>query len=171
MAEDEMNIEIEEKSKKKKKDRKQDELETLKQQNLEAAEKYMRAMAEFDNFRKRTAREKSAMYDEGMQAAVLRFLPVVDNFERAVLLDAKNEAQDARDKGYAMILRQAKDILTGMGVAEIEAVGQPFDPNLHEAVMMAEDSGLEPGTVAEELMKGYTFKDKPIRHSMVKVVS
>ncbi|MCL2701996.1 MAG: nucleotide exchange factor GrpE [Defluviitaleaceae bacterium] len=153
---------------KKKKNKKADELDTLKQQAAESTDKYLRVMAEFDNFRKRTVREKSAQFDTGVQTAVLKFLPVIDNFERAM---AAAPPDDSMCKGFAMILRQMKDILASLGVSEINAIGQPFDPTLHEAVMLVESEGREPGTVAEELIKGYIYKDKPIRHSMVKVVN
>jgi molecular chaperone GrpE len=172
MTEDEMILEQEPeekvKKKEKKKDKKQDEIDALKQRSKEQADKYMRAMAEFDNFRKRTSREKASMYDDGVQSAVIRFLPVIDNFERAM---AAYDREDSVIKGFAMILRQMKDILSNLGVEEISAIGQTFDPNLHEAVMMVDSPDFEPGTVAEELMKGYVYKDKPIRHSMVKVAN
>lgn len=167
----EASVDDESKGKKKKnKTAKQDdELAELKQQNAEAADRYLRVMAEFDNFRKRTAREKAVMHDDGVRDAVVRFLPVVDNFERAMAAVSDEDRDGGLVKGFAMILRQFKDQLNALGVYEIEAVGQPFDTNLHEAVMMAEDTGLESGHIAQELIKGYIYKDKPLRHSMVKV--
>ena len=161
------------KKKEKKKDKQSSELEDLKRQNAESLDRYLRVMAEFDNFRKRTSREKSAMYDDGVRDALLKFLPVVDNFERAMALVSANLTENDGDnslvKGFAMILRQLKDQMGALGVTEIEAVGNPFDPALHEAVMMAENTEFEADTVVEELLKGYMHKDKPLRHSMVKV--
>ena len=154
------------KKKDKKKDKRQEETDELKRLVNESTDRYLRTMAEFDNFRKRTAKEKTAMYDDGVTAAILKFLPVIDNFERAMTAVCDD---DPAIKGFAMILRQMKDILSGMGAAEIDPVGKPFNPNLHEAVMVVETDAFEPGTVVEELMKGYIYKDKPIRHSMVKV--
>ena len=150
----------------------QGEFDLLKQQNLEHVDRYARLMAEFDNFRKRTAREKASMYDDGLRDAVVKLLPVVDNFERAMAaLPEDNEMSGEMHKGFALILRQFKDQLTALGVNEIQSLGQPFDPNLHDAVMMADNPEFESGTVCEELLKGYIYKDKTLRHSMVKVAN
>ena len=151
-----------------KQDKNQEEANELRRQATEANDKYLRVLAEFDNFRKRTSREKATLYDDGVVASVQRFLPVIDNFERAMTLV---DADDNTAKGFVMILRQMREILAAMGVSEIDAAGKMFDPNLHNAVMMEESDKYESGTVSEELMKGYIYKDKPIRHSMVKVIS
>ena len=154
----EIEQEVHDEKIKKKKNKKQEAADT---------EKYIRLLAEFDNFKKRTMREKAVMRDDGVQAAVLKFLPVIDNFERAM---AAYSGDENVQKGFDMILRQMKDALAGLGVAEIAAVGEVFDPNRHEAVMMVESSEYESGVVAEELMKGYLYRDKVVRFSMVKVV-
>ena len=136
----------------KKKDKKDEKIEEL-------TDKLTRQMAEFDNFRKRTEKEKSQMYEVGAKDIIEKILPVVDNFERG--LDAVKE----EDK---------EDLLTtleGIEVKPIEAVGQPFDPNFHNAVMHVEDENFGENIVAEEFQKGYTYRDSVVRHSMVKVAN
>lgn len=144
---------------------------------LEAAEKVskdyldrlQRSVAEFDNFRKRTISEKAGMYDNGVRDTIEKLLPVVDNFERAVETAANKE--DSFFTGVEMILKQMKEFLNTVGVEEINCVGETFDPNLHNAVMHSEDENYGQNVVAEQLQKGYIYKDKVIRHSMVKVVN
>lgn len=156
------------KKKDKKRDKRQEELDNMTKQCAVYQDKYLRTLAEFDNFRKRTLREKAALYDEGFKAAVLGFLPAIDNFGRAVAAAA---GDDAVSKGLTMIYRQILETLKSMGVQEIDAVGQTFDLDLHDAVMHVDDEGYGPGEIVEELQKGYRYKDKTIRHSMVKVAN
>lgn len=147
--------------KKEKKDKKD-------QQIADLTDRLQRTMAEFDNFRKRTEKEKASMYIIGAKEIVEKILPVVDNFERGL---ATAQEGDAFADGMKMIYKQLMTTLDELGVKPIEAVGQPFDPNYHNAVMHVEDESLEENVVAEELQKGYTYKDFVIRHSMVKVAN
>ncbi len=144
----------------------------LEQQAAENFDKYQRCLAEFDNFRKRTAREKAGMYDDGAKDTIEKLLVVVDNLERAVAAEAgKEEEKDAFLKGVEMILKQFQEVLAGLGVEEIKALGQKFDPNLHAAVAHEEDENYGENEVILEMLKGYKYKDKVIRHSMVKVAN
>ena len=129
--------------------------------------KYLRLMADFQNFRKRTEKEKSDVYAYANEAIALRLLTVMDNFERA--LEHKDNPDEAFANGMELIFKQLKDVLTESHVEEIEALGKEFDPNFHNAVMMEEKEGFESNTVSEVLQKGYTLNDKVIRPSMVKV--
>jgi len=136
------------------------------------SDKYMRLMAEFDNFRKRTAKEKLTVYDDGVKNTVTRFLDVADCFERAICSVTDTDArEDSFFKGVGMIFKQFKEVLEGLGVSEIAAIGGAFDPNLHEAVMHTEDENYSENEVVEEFQKGYTYKDKVIRYSKVKVAN
>ena len=135
----------------------------------QAQDNYLRNLAEFDNFRKRTAKEKAGMYDLGVGDAVEKFLPVLDNFERA-LFSAPN-AQDGFYKGIEMIFRQFGQSLADLGVEPIPSEGEAFDHRLHEAVVHVEDENFGQNEIVEELQKGYKYKDKIIRHSMVKVAN
>ena len=150
---------------KKKKDKKE---EALKARIDELEDRVKRQMAEFENFRKRTDKEKAAMFETGAKSVIEKILPVVDNFERGL---ATAQEGDAFADGMKMIYKQMMTILDDLGVKAIEAVGQPFDPNYHNAVMHVEDESLGENVVAEELQKGYTYKDFVIRHSMVKVAN
>ena len=147
--------------KKEKKDKKD-------QQIADLTDRLQRTMAEFDNFRKRTEKEKASMYIIGAKEIVEKILPVVDNFERGL---ATAQEGDAFADGMKMIYKQLMTTLDELGVKPIEAVGQPFDPNYHNAVMHVEDESLGENVVAEELQKGYTYKYFVIRHSMVKVAN
>ena len=147
--------------KKEKKDKKD-------QQIADLTDRLQRTMAEFDNFRKRTEKEKASMYIIGAKEIVEKILPVVDNFERGL---ATAQEGDAFADGMKMIYKQLMTTLDELGVKPIEAVGPPFDPNYHNAVMHVEDESLGENVVAEELQKGYTYKDFVIRHSMVKVAN
>ena len=138
------------------------------QQIADLTDRLQRTMAEFDNFRKRTEKEKASMYIIGAKEIVEKILPVVDNFERGL---ATAQEGDAFADGMKMIYKQLMTTLDELGVKPIEAVGQPFDPNYHNAVMHVEDESLGENVVAEELQKGYTYKDFVIRHSMVKVAN
>ena len=130
-----------------------------------------RSMAEFDNFRKRIEKEKATMFDMGVGSIAEKILPVVDNFERAMAAAPKEGDGKAFAEGIAMIYNQLKKTLEDLGVKPIDCVGQPFDPNFHNAVMHVEDESLGENVVAEELLKGYMYKDSVLRHSMVKVAN
>ncbi len=137
----------------------------------ELSDKYKRLFAEFDNFRKRTEAEKTGMFTEGERTVLLKVLPLIDNFERAI--DSIPEEQkgtalaDGIDKTYKAFMAQ----LTELGVTQIDACGKNFDANLHNAVMHIEDESAEENVVVEEFQKGYMFKDKVLRYSMVKVAN
>lgn len=144
----------------------------LEQQAADHLDKYQRCLAEFDNFRKRTAKEKASMYDDGVRDTVEKLLPVVDNLERAVAVqEGKSDADDAFLKGVQMTLKQFQEILHGMGVEEIKAMGEKFDPNFHAAVAHEDDENYGENEIIMEMLKGYKYKDKVIRHSMVKVAN
>lgn len=150
--------------KKPKKDKKDEKIEEL-------TDKYQRTMAEFDNFRKRTEKEKAAMYEIGAKDIVEKMLPIVDNFERglATLSDEEKTAPfaDGMDKVYKQLLKALEDA----GVKPIEAVGKEFDPNLHNAVMHIDDENFGENVIAEEFQKGYMYRETVVRHSMVKVAN
>jgi molecular chaperone GrpE len=150
--------------KKKKKDKKDEQIEELN-------DKLKRQMAEFDNFRKRSEKEKSQMFDMGARTIIEKVLPVVDNFERGLAAVPEEQKEDAFVTGMDKVYKQLMTELDAIGVKAIEAVGQEFDPELHNAVMQVENEELESGTVAQELQKGYTYKETVVRHSMVAVVS
>lgn len=147
--------------KKKEKDKKDQQIEEL-------TDRLRRSMAEFDNFRKRTEKEKASMYIIGAREIVEKILPVVDNFERGLTQAPEN---DAFAEGMKMIYKQLMTTLDELGVKPIEAVGKEFDPNFHNAVMHVEDESAGDNMVVEELQKGYTYKDFVVRHSMVKVAN
>lgn len=146
-----------------------DELTLANEKVKEWEDKYKRLLAEFDNFRKRSEKESAMMIDIGASMILTKILPVVDNFERALKTlpeeIKENSFEDGIDKIYKQIMKTFEDL----GVKPIEAVGKPFDPNLHNAVMTDETGNAEVDTVTEELQKGYTYKDQVLRHSMVKV--
>ena len=149
---------------KKKKDKKDEQIEEL-------TDKVKRQMAEVDNFRKRTEKEKSQMYDMGAKTIVEKILPVIDNFERGLAAVPEDNKEDAFVVGMDKIYRQMLTVLEEAGVKPIEAVGAEFDPNFHNAVMHVEDETLGENVVAEELQKGYMYRDTVVRHSMVKVAN
>ena len=149
---------------KKKKDKKDEQIEEL-------TDKVKRQMAEFENFRKRTEKEKSQMYDMGAKTIVEKILPVIDNFERGLAAVPEDNKEDAFVVGMDKIYRQMLTVLEEAGVKPIEAVGAEFDPNFHNAVMHVEDETLGENVVAEELQKGYMYRDTVVRHSMVKVAN
>ncbi len=132
-------------------------------------DRYQRLMAEYDNFKKRTQKEKEAIYTDSVKDTVASLLPVIDNLLRAV--DAFKDKESDECKGVQMVLKQTEDIFEKLGVCEIKSVGEIFNPDLHNAVMHIEDSSLGENVVAEEFQKGYTYKDKVIRYSMVKVAN
>ena len=147
-----------------KKDKKDEQIEEL-------TDRLTRQMAEFDNFRKRTEKEKSTMYEMGAKDIIERMLPVVDNFERGLASIPESEKNTAFAEGMEKIYKQFQKVLEDAGVKAIEAAGQPFDPNFHNAVMHVEDESLGENIVAEELQKGYMYRDSVVRHSMVKVAN
>ena len=149
---------------KKKKDKKDEQIEDL-------TDRLRRQMAEFENFRKRTEKEKSQMFDMGAKTIVEKVLPVIDNFERGLAAVPEDKKEDAFVVGMDKIYKQFLTTLEEAGVKPIEAVGQEFDPNFHNAVMHVEDEELGENIVAEELQKGYMYRDTVVRHSMVKVAN
>ncbi|MEE8814925.1 MAG: nucleotide exchange factor GrpE [Lachnospiraceae bacterium] len=152
----------------KKNDKKEKEL----QDKIDALnDQLRRQMAEFDNYRKRTDREKEQMFSNGEANVIEKILPVVDNFERGFDTVQDEDKDDAFVKGMEKIYSQLQKELTDLGVKPIDCVGKPFDPSFHNAVQQVEDDTKESGTVAVELQKGYMYHDKVIRHSMVAVVS
>lgn len=151
------------KEKKEKKDKKDERIEELTDQ-------VKRQMAEFDNFRKRTDKEKSFMYDMGAKTVVEKILPVLDNFERGLQTVPEEEKDLPFAAGMNMIYKQLVGELEQIGVSPIEAVGKEFDPNFHNAVTQVESDEFESGVVAQELLKGYLYRDTVVRHSMVGVV-
>ncbi len=149
---------------KKKKDKKDQQIEEL-------TDRVQRQMAEFDNFRKRSEKEKAAMFEVGAKSVLEKILPTVDNFERGFANLTEEQKQDAFAQGMEKVYRQLLTSLEGIGVKPIEAVGQPFDPNFHNAVMHVEDEEAGENVVVEEFQKGYLYRDSVIRHSMVKVAN
>lgn len=153
-----------EKSKNKKKNKLEEKLAELEEQR-------MRQLAEFENFRKRSEKEKSQMFEVGAKTVVEKILPVIDNFERGLAAVSEEQKDSSFVQGMELVYKQILTTLEEIGVKPIEAVGQEFDPNLHNAVMMVDDDDKESGTVAEEMQKGYMYKESVVRHSMVKVVN
>ena len=137
----------------------------------ELQDRLKRQMAEFDNFRKRTEKEKAAMYEIGAKDIIEKILPVLDNFERGLAAVPEDEKGSSFAEGIEKIYKQFVKTLEDAGVETIEAVGQQFDPNLHNAVMHVDDESLGENIVAEELQKGYMYRDSVVRHSMVKVAN
>jgi molecular chaperone GrpE len=152
------------KDKKEKKDKKDIKIDELN-------DRLIRTMAEFDNFRKRSEKEKSQMFDIGARDIIEKVLPVIDNFERGLGTITEEEKENAFAQGIEKIYKQLVTSLGEAGLKAIDAVGREFDPNFHNAVMHAEDSELGENIVAEEFQKGYMYKDTVVRHSMVKVVN
>lgn len=153
-----------EKAPEKKKDPKDEKIDELN-------DKLRRSMAEFDNYRKRTDKEKSAMYEIGAKDVIEKILPIVDNFERGLNTIPEDAKGTAFAEGMEKIYKQFVKTLDDLGVKPIEAVGKPFDPNFHNAVMHVEDETVGENIVVEEFQKGYMYKDSVVRHSMVKVAN
>lgn len=165
-SEDDASADADEKKglfKKKKKDKKDEQIEELN-------DRLKRQMAEFENFRKRSEKEKSQMFDMGVKTIVEKILPVIDNFERGLAAVPDDKKDDPFITGMDKVYKQMLTELDAAGVKPIECVGQEFDPDFHNAVMQVENDELESGTVAQELQKGYMYKDSVVRHSMVSVV-
>ena len=150
--------------KKDKKDKKDEKIEEL-------TDRLTRQMAEFDNFRKRTEKEKSQMYEVGAKDIIEKILPVVDNFERGLDAVKEEEKEDPFVQGMEKVYKHLVTTLEGIEVKPIEAVGQPFDPNFHNAVMHVDDETLGENVIAEEFQKGYLYRDSVVRHSIVKVAN
>ena len=150
--------------KKDKKDKKDLQIEDL-------TDKLKRSMAEFENFRKRTEKEKAAMYEVGAKSVIEKILPVVDNFERGMATLSEEEAHSPFAEGMDKIYKQLLTTLEGMDVKAIEAVGQEFNPDFHNAVMHVEDESVGENIVVEEFQKGYLYRESVVRHSMVKVAN
>lgn len=144
-------------------------LKERESQVKEYVDKYQRTLAEFDNFRKRTSKEKASMYDDGVRDTVEQLLPIIDNFERAIA--ASTNKEDNLYKGVEMIVRQMEGMLDYLGVTAIATAGEKFDPNLHNAVAHVEDANFSENEIIDELQKGYIYKDKVIRFSMVRVAN
>ncbi len=155
------------KKEKKKKDKKQD---VLKEKIDELEDRVKRQMAEFDNFRKRTEKEKTAMFETGAKSVIEKILPVVDNFERGLASVSEEEKDGSFAQGMQMIYKQLMTELENLDVKPIPAVGEEFNPEFHNAVMQTESEEFESGVIAQELQKGYTYRDSVVRHSMVAVV-
>ena len=147
------------------------ELEKKEKELAELNDKYLRLCAEYDNFRKRSAKEREGTYADAVCDTLSAILPVLDNLERAAQYNTGDVAESQMGKGLELTLKSFSDLLSKMGVAEIEAEGKPFDPNLHNAVMHVEDETLGENTVAEVFMKGYAKGDKVLRYAMVKVAN
>ncbi len=152
------------KKKEKKKDKKDEQIEDL-------TDRLKRQMAEFENFRKRTDKEKSQMYAMGAKGIIEKILPVIDNFERGLAAVTQDQMEDPFAEGMTKIYKQMMTILEELGVKPIAAVGEEFNPDFHNAVMHIEDETLGENIIAEELQKGYMYHDSVVRHSMVKVAN
>ncbi len=152
-----------------------DELKNKFDEKTKQCEEYFRMLqrtaAEFDNFKKRTAKEKDVLYSEAIIDVVSEFLPVVDNIERALQASEGDTDNKALKEGVELVHRQFKEVMKKLGVEEITCLGECFDPNMHNAVMHVEDDSYGESVVVEEFQKGYLIKDKVIRHSMVKVAN
>ena len=160
-GEAEQNVEAEQSEEKDKKDILIEELN----------DKYMRTFAEFDNFRKRTEKEKAAMFEVGAKSIIERMLPIVDSFERGLATLSEEEKSQPFADGMDKVYKQLMKALEEAGVTPIEAVGKEFDPNLHNAVMHGEDDSMGENIIAEEFQKGYMYRESVVRYSMVKVVN
>ena len=148
---------------------KKEKKDPLKEKLDEIQDKYVRQVAEFDNFRKRTDKEKAQMFDAGAGSVIEKMLPIVDNFERGLDMIPEDQKESAFADGMNKIYKQLMKQLEDLGVKPIEAAGKEFDPNFHNAVMQVDSEDVESGYVAQELQKGYLFHDTVLRHAMVSV--
>jgi molecular chaperone GrpE len=146
----------------------EDEMAILRRKNDEMNDKYLRLMAEYDNFRKRSQREREEIYPTATVNAVMKFLPVLDNIERAA---AFPHAEDDFGKGFDLIYQGFQDVLKNLGVEPVGEVGEPFDPAFHNAVMHIEDEALGENVISQVLQKGYRIGDKVIRYAMVQTAN
>lgn len=156
--------------KKKGKTEKKQEKDKMKEKVDELEDKVKRQMAEFDNFRKRTEKEKASMFEMGAKSVVEKMLPVIDNFERGLAAIPEDNADSPFAEGMNMIYKQLMEQMNAIGVKPIEAVGVEFNPDFHNAVMQVESDEFESGIIAQELQKGYIYRETVVRHSMVAVV-
>lgn len=147
------------------------ELDEKSKKSDEYLNMLQRTAAEFDNFKKRTAREKEALYSEAVSDVAASILPVVDNMERAMQACSREEDFKVLKEGIELVYRQFREAIKNVGIEEIKSLNENFDPQLHNAVMHMEDEAFGKNTVVEEFQKGYIYKDKVIRHSMVKVAN
>ena len=170
-TEDEEPVSKEDKKAAKKQAKLNKKEDSYKEKIDQLEDRVKRQMAEFENFRKRSEKEKSQMFDMGARTIIEKILPVIDNFERGLAAVPEEQKDDAFVTGMDKVYKQMLTELDAIGVKPIEALGKEFDPDLHNAVMQVESEEYEPGTVAQELQKGYTYKDNVVRHSMVAVVS
>lgn len=166
-SQDKENKQEEKSSKKKKKSDKK--LEAFEERNAELEDRVKRQMAEFENFRRRTEKEKASMFEMGAKSVIEKILPVVDNFERGLASIPQEEKNSPFSEGMNMIYKQLMTELDGLGVKPIESVGKEFNPEFHNAVMQVESDQYEQGIIAQELQKGYTYRESVVRHSMVAV--
>ncbi len=164
------NAETEDK-KEKKKSKTDKKVEELQDKIRDLEDKNIRQIAEFQNFRNRTEKEKSQMFDLGAKNVIEKILPIVDNFERGLATVPESEKESPFAEGMSKIYKQLLTELDNIGVKPIDAKGKEFNPDFHNAVMQVQSDELESGIVAEELLKGYTYHDIVVRHSMVSVVS
>ena len=169
-GENEKELSKEEKKEKKKKEKADKKQDALKEKITELEDRVKRQMAEFENFRKRTEKEKTAMFETGAKSVIEKILPVVDNFERGLASVPEEEKDSGFSQGMQMIYKQLMTELENMEVKPIPAVGEEFNPEFHNAVMQVESEEFESGVIAQELQKGYTYRDSVVRHSMVAVV-
>lgn len=146
-------------------------LEKAESSSKDYLDKLQRSMAEFDNFRKRTNLEKASMYENGARDTIEKLLPILDNFERAILSTPEEDKNSAMFKGIDMIFNQMVETFKNMGVEEVSGVGETFDHNIHNAVLHIDDDSFGENVVVEVMQKGYKYKDKIIRPSMVKVAN
>ena len=153
------------------KSREEKKTDALNEKIAELEDKVKRQLAEFENFRNRTEKEKAAMFEIGAKSVIEKMLPIVDNFERGLAGLSEEEKGEPFAAGMQMVYKQLLTELDNLGVKPIEAVGKEFDPNLHNAVMQVESEEYESGVIAQEMMKGYTYRDNVVRHSMVAVVN
>ncbi len=151
----------------------QENLAAREQELAEVSDKYLRLRAEYDNFRRRTQKEKDSLYQDSVVLVVKEWLPVIDNLERAILAASESRSEEARNilTGVLMIQKQAQEVLSRLNVVEIDCLGKPFDPNQQNAVMHVDDDTAGPATVVEVFQKGYRRDDRVIRHSIVKVAN
>lgn len=170
VTEDTTETETEEKACKKKQKKADAEIEKLNSMLAEENDKYMRLYAEYENFRKRSAKERESVYSDAYCDALIQILPILDNLERAAQFSPE-DAESPMAKGLELTLKSFIETMNKMGVFEIEALGKEFDPNLHNAVMHVEDETVGENTVVEVFMKGYAKGDKVLRYSMVKVAN
>ena len=153
-------------------DNPENKLKEMEEKLKEWEDKYMRLLAEYDNYQKRTKKEKDQRYADAVIDTVAAFLPVADNLERAQAVDTQSEEAKNVLEGVNLVMKQFKDTLSKLDVSEIKAVGEEFNPNIHDAIMHIEDENMTENVIVEEFMKGYIYKnDRVVRHSMVKVAN